>query len=119
MAKNEYRQGNKFYISDLRVLVYVIGYGCYGESTVILIMNGDEVYYSIVIDSYQYKPYEGETSNPPFDVGKRTESCGITIILSSLAGVYCTPTIIQSGLTQAASFSDVCLHTCDSSQISL
>lgn len=59
MAKNEYRQGNKFYISDLRVLVYVIGYGCYGESTVILIMNGDEVYYSIVIDSYQYKPYEG------------------------------------------------------------
>ena len=59
MTKNEHRYHNKFYISDLKVLVYVIGYQCYGESTVLLIMNGDEVYYSIVIDSYHYKPYNG------------------------------------------------------------
>ena len=59
MTRNEHRYHNNFYISDLRVLVYVIGYQCYGESTVLLIMNGDEVYYSIVIDSYHYKPYNG------------------------------------------------------------
>lgn len=59
MTRNEHRFHDKFYISDLKVLVYVIGYQCYGESTVLLIMNGDEVYYSIVIDSYHYKPYNG------------------------------------------------------------
>lgn len=59
MARNKYRNHNQFFISDLRVLVYVIGYGCYGESTVLLIMNGDDVYYSVVIDSYQYQPHKG------------------------------------------------------------
>lgn len=59
MARNKYRRNDQFFISDLRVLVYVIGYGCYGESTVLLIMNDDEVYYSVVIDSYHYQPYKG------------------------------------------------------------
>lgn len=59
MAKNKHRYNDQFFISDLRVLVYVVGYECYGESTILLIMNGDEVYYSIVIDSYHYKPYKG------------------------------------------------------------
>ena len=49
MAKNKYRYKDQFFINDLKVQVYVIGYGCYGESTVLLIMNGDDVYYSIVI----------------------------------------------------------------------
>ena len=59
MARNKYRSGNRFYISDLKILVYVIGYRCYGESIVFLIKDSDKVYYSIVIDSYQYKPSKG------------------------------------------------------------
>lgn len=59
MARNRYRYQDRFFISDLRALVYVIGYGCYGESTVLLIMNGDDVYYSVVIDSYHYQPFKG------------------------------------------------------------
>jgi beta-lactamase superfamily II metal-dependent hydrolase len=59
MAKNKYRYKDQFFINDLKVQVYVIGYGCYGESTVLLIMNGDDVYYSIVIDSYHYQQYKG------------------------------------------------------------
>lgn len=59
MAKNRYREDDKFYISDFRVLIYVIGYACYGESAILLIMNGEEVYYSVVIDSFHYKAYKG------------------------------------------------------------
>lgn len=59
MAKNEYRVNDKFFVSELKVLVYVIGYQCYGESNIVLIMNRDEVIYSIVIDSFHYKPYDG------------------------------------------------------------
>ncbi len=55
MASNRYRIDDKFYISDLRLKIFVIGYGCYGESTVLLLSNGDVVNYSVVIDSYQYK----------------------------------------------------------------
>ena len=55
MAKNRYRIEDRLYISDLRVLIYVIGYARYGESTVVLIMNGDTCYYAAVIDSYHYR----------------------------------------------------------------
>lgn len=55
MAKNKYRQDDKFYMSDLRILIYVIGYARYGESTVLLFLNGDICYYSVVIDSYHYR----------------------------------------------------------------
>lgn len=55
MAKNRYRVDNTFYISDLRLLVFVIGYARMGESIVLLMMNKDKCYYSAVIDSYQYR----------------------------------------------------------------
>lgn len=55
MARNRYRIDDSLYISDLRVLIYVIGYARYGESTVLLIMNGNTCYYSAVIDSYHYR----------------------------------------------------------------
>lgn len=55
MAINRYRIEDRFYISDLRVLIYVIGYARYGESTVLLIMNGDTCYYAAVIDSFHYR----------------------------------------------------------------
>ena len=55
MANNSYRNGDRFYISNLRVLIYVIGYARYGESIVLLIMNGDTCYFAAVIDSYHYR----------------------------------------------------------------
>lgn len=55
MAKNKYRKDDIFYISDFRILIYVIGYARYGESTVFLIMNGNTCYYAAVIDSFQYR----------------------------------------------------------------
>lgn len=68
MAKNKYRNDDVFYISDLRVLIYVIGYARYGESSVFLILNGDTVCYSVVIDSYHYRrnkkePYINKAMN--------------------------------------------------------
>lgn len=55
MAKNRYRQDDKFYISDFRILIYVIGYARYGESTVFLMMDGDNCCYAAVIDCFQFK----------------------------------------------------------------
>jgi len=55
MSKNKYRQSDKFYISDLRILIYVIGYARYGESTVVLLMDGDTCLYAFIIDSYHYR----------------------------------------------------------------
>ena len=56
MAKNKYRnKDDSFDVTNFHVKVIVIGYGCYGESTLVLLMNGDVVFYAIVIDSYHYK----------------------------------------------------------------
>ena len=55
-SKNKYRLAdNSFEVSDFHVKIMVIGYGCCGESTLILLMDGELVFYSIVIDSYHYK----------------------------------------------------------------
>jgi len=62
MGSNKHRFDDEFIISDLRVLVYVIGYKNYGESTLFLILNGNDVYYSVVIDSYHIRKRE----NLPF-----------------------------------------------------
>ena len=56
MVRNKYRNtDDSFYVTNFHVKVIVIGYGCYGESTLVLLMNGDVVFYAIVIDSYHYK----------------------------------------------------------------
>lgn len=56
MARNKYRNTNgSFDVSNFHVKIIVIGYGCYGESTVVLMMDDDVVFYSMVIDSYFYK----------------------------------------------------------------
>ena len=71
MAKNKYRiPDDSFDVSNFNVKIIVIGYGCYGESTLILLMDGETVFYSIVIDSFHYiedrtiiKPYINMTAN--------------------------------------------------------
>ena len=56
MGKNSYRSStDSFDVTRFNVKVIVIGYGLYGESTLILLMDDDTVFYSIVIDSYHYK----------------------------------------------------------------
>ena len=56
MARNKYRNpDDSFDVSNFHIKIIVIGYGCYGESTLVLMMDGDAVFYSIVIDSYHYK----------------------------------------------------------------
>lgn len=56
MARNKYRNSDdSFDISNFHIKVIVIGYGCCGESTLVLMMNGDVVFYSMIIDSYHYK----------------------------------------------------------------
>ena len=44
-----------FDVSSFHVKIFVIGYGCYGESTLVFFMDGGTVFYSIAIDSYHYK----------------------------------------------------------------
>ena len=56
MARNKYRnKDDSFDVTNFHLKVIVIGYGCYGESTLVLLMNGDVVFYAMVIDSYHYK----------------------------------------------------------------
>ena len=56
MGKNSYRSStDSFDVTRFNVKGIVIGYGLYGESTLILLMDDDTVFYSIVIDSYHYK----------------------------------------------------------------
>ena len=56
MARNKYRNpDDSFYVSNFHIKIIVVGYGCFGESTLALMMDGDVVFYSIVIDSYHYK----------------------------------------------------------------
>ena len=56
MGRNKYRnKDDSFDVSNFHVKIIVIGYGCYGESTLVFLMNGDVVFYSMVIDSYHYK----------------------------------------------------------------
>lgn len=56
MARNKFRnKDDSFDVSSFHVKVIVIGYACYGESTLVLLMNSDVVFYSMVIDSYHYK----------------------------------------------------------------
>ena len=56
MGKNRYRSNaDSFDVTRFKLKVIVIGYGLYGESTLILLMDNDIVFYSIIIDSYQYK----------------------------------------------------------------
>ena len=56
MGKNKYRSNSdSFDVTKFCIKVIVIGYGLYGESTLILLMDNDTVFYSIVIDSYHYK----------------------------------------------------------------
>lgn len=42
-------------VSGFHVKVFVIGYGCFGESTLVLFLDGGVVFFSIVIDCYHYK----------------------------------------------------------------
>lgn len=60
MAKNKYRNSDEsFDVSKFNVKIIVIGYGYYGESTVILFMDGETVFYSLVIDSFHYLENRG------------------------------------------------------------
>ena len=66
MARNIFRNNDNFDISQLKVKIFAVGYGYIGESIIIFIMNGDRVYYSIVIDCYKIKkkkkgPYINKT----------------------------------------------------------
>lgn len=65
MAKNKYRNpDDSFYVSKLNVKIVVIGYGCYGDSSIILLMDGETVFYSLVIDSFHYS--EDRSKTKPF-----------------------------------------------------
>lgn len=56
MARNRYRNpDDSFDVYNFHIKIFVIGYGCYGESTLILMMDGDVVFYSMIVDSYHYK----------------------------------------------------------------
>lgn len=56
MGKNKYRNNNdSFDVTKLKVKIIVIGYGLYGESTLVFLMDEDVVFYTIIIDSYHYK----------------------------------------------------------------
>lgn len=56
MGKNSYRSStDSFDVTRFKVKVIVIGYGLYGESTLVLLMDNNTVFYAIVIDSYHYK----------------------------------------------------------------
>lgn len=65
MVKNKYRSNNdSFDVTKLKVKIIVIGYGLYGESTLVLLMNEDVAFYAIVIDSYHYK--HDKIKNSPY-----------------------------------------------------
>lgn len=65
MAKNKYRNlDDSFDVSNFNIKIIVIGYGCYGESTLVLLMNGETVFYSIAFDSFHY--LEGRKIIEPF-----------------------------------------------------
>lgn len=65
MAKNKYRNSDdSFDVSNFNVKIVVIGYGCYGESSIVLLRDGDTVFYSLAIDSFHY--LEGRNVLMPF-----------------------------------------------------
>lgn len=75
MGKNKYRSdSDSFDVTKFGVKVIVIGYGLYGESTLILLMDNDTAFYSIVIDSYNYKNKkikDGPYINKAIDILKK------------------------------------------------
>lgn len=52
---NPFRHEDQFLVSKLQVKIYIIGYGHFGESIVVLFMDGENVFYSMLIDSYEVK----------------------------------------------------------------
>lgn len=71
MAGNPNRIDDTFHISGLKVCISVIGYGNIGESIVVFMKDGDKIFYSMVIDSYQLKSKNRPILNKTIDILKQ------------------------------------------------
>lgn len=68
MAGNPKRIDDTFPIRGLKVKISVIGYGNIGESIVVFLLDGDEIFYAMVIDSYLVKRKNHPILNKTIDL---------------------------------------------------
>lgn len=68
MAGNPRRIDDTFFISELKICISVIGYENIGESIVVFLQDGDEIVYSMVIDSYQTQQKNQPVINKTIDI---------------------------------------------------
>lgn len=85
MGRNKFHSyyDDCFDVTKLKVKLFVIGYGLFGESILILFLNENVVFYSIVIDSYHYKngkKREGPYINKTIDLLKKYKVENLNIL---------------------------------------
>lgn len=71
MAGNPKRLDDTFPVQRLRVKISVIGYGNIGESIVVFLLDGEEIFYAMVIDSYLVKRKNQPILNKTIDILKQ------------------------------------------------
>lgn len=73
MAGNPKRIDDSFPISGLKVSISVIGYRNIGESILVFLQDGDDIFYAIVVDCFQLKSKNRPILNKTIDILKQNK----------------------------------------------